>query len=345
MTTFLLAQSCTSNLSILRTIYIAKTILQILCTIAPIILMAVTIKDLLKSIISSEIKLGPQDFKKFVSRAIAVILVFLMPTIVKSIFGSVDSFDMKTFSMCWNITKEDFDNLVKLESSNCNNKTGYVWDKYSNTCTKEIKKENQTIVVKAEDMKKGNKSNQKVTHLNYIAQGDYPNVPFCSSTHSVANSGCGGAAFAMIASSYSNPKYDMKYVANWFCENMPSLTDGGLRNEAVVDQKTLSAFGLEGEIVFGNGTYSGKSYNAASGNAMLKAVQEGKSVMFGMPRHWAVAGPNEKCSNDQVYLYDPGMTSRNGCYTPKQLFDLTYNSKNHCNTEGICGWDIGIALS
>ena len=126
---------------------------------------------------------------------------------------------------------------------------------------------------------------------------------------------------------------------------MPSLTDGGLRNEAVVNSQTLNAFGLNGEVIFGNGTYSGTSYNASSGNAMLKAVQDGKAVMFGMPGHWAVAGPNEKCNNNQVYLYDPGMSSRNGCYTPQELFQLTYNSRNRCNTTGICGWDIGIALS
>ena len=149
----------------------------------------------------------------------------------------------------------------------------------------------------------------------------------------------------MIASSYSNSQYDMNYVASWFCNNKYSEANGALSYTAMISEDTLNHFGLSGGILFGNAVYSGPNYNEQNGNAILNAVKSGKSVIIGIPRHWVVAGPNESCNSNQVYLYDSGFPSRNGCYTPRELFNVTYNSRNHCTKEGICGWDIAIVLS
>ena len=78
---------------------------------------------------------------------------------------------------------------------------------------------------------------------------------------------------------------------------------------------------------------------------MLKAVNSGKSVMFGMPGHWAVVGPNKECPSSKFYLYNPGRPTSNGCYSPEELFQYTYNYSNRCRIKNWCGWDIAIAFS
>ena len=283
--------------------------------------------SIFKGVTSSDSDFLKNNASLFITKFLVAAFIFFVPTIVSSIMGLVSSFNKDSFATCWNVTQNSVEGKLVLDKNNCAEKEGFEWNEVLNICRKVVSN------------KVGN-----VNNLKLIAQGNYKNVPFCNGRRTVANSGCGAAAFAMIASAYSSPTYTMEYVANWFCTNKFSLANGALSNSAVLDSDTLAHFNLNAELIFGNNGYGGSKYNASWGQAMLKAVQEGKSVMFGMPRHWAVVGPNDSCSPNQVYLYDPGYTSRVGCYTPEQLFSKTYNSGNHCTKEGICGWDIGIAL-
>ena len=82
----------------------AKTILNILRIVVPIILIAMTTLDITKKVINPEDKEGQ---KKIMTRAIAALIVFLVPTIVNLTFRVIDlgtGRDVKTdagLSACW----------------------------------------------------------------------------------------------------------------------------------------------------------------------------------------------------------------------------------------------------
>ena len=254
-------------------------------------------------------------------------IFFFIPTLVDATIGLVDS--SSNISSCWkmgsNITLNTEARYVPVDDE-----------------------ENVSIIPGADSYEQGVEQVHKASSLVYYNQGSYSSVPFCSGGNTVANSGCGAASFAMAASTFSNPSYNPAVVGSWFCQNYSSLANGGLNEDAVTTSATLSHFGLKGEVLFdktGRGSYNyGTSYNPSEGNAMLKAVQSGKSVMFGMPGHWSILGPNPACSANQFYLYNPGRVTSNGCYTPEALFQYTYNYSNRCTNTGWCGWDVAIAL-
>lgn len=319
--------------SSLQVFYITKVFLKIICYILPVLIIVKSIYNFIDPIVSGNAEEMKEKVILLIKRIIIGFIVVLLPTVVTYIFNNiVDASGNEILTCIENSSREKLDALKEEEEA-------------KKEAEKKVEIERRDRLLKEAFEKEREKlENKKVKNLNYIAQGNYSHLPFCS-TSTVASSGCGAASFAMIASSYSDSKYNMEYVASWFCTNQYSLSNGALRNEAVLSQTTLSHFGLEGGIIFGGGNYSGSTYNSTYGNAILNAVQNGKSVMLGIPKHWVVAGPNDSCSSEQVYLYDPGFPSRNGCYTPYNLFLITYNSRNHCIKEGICGWDIGIALS
>lgn len=193
----------------------------------------------------------------------------------------------------------------------------------------------------------------QVTSLHYYDQTAYSYVSMCSGNNTVANSGCGVASFAMIATSYSDGKFNPQYVASWFCNNYYNYTDGALSHLAITS-KALDHFGLQAKVLFDktsqynyNNYNFGTTYNSAEGIAILRAVKSGRSVMFGLPGHWSVIGPNSSCTENQVYFYNVNgyKSYMNGCYTPEQLFYDTYNYSNRCTNTGWCGWDYAIAFS
>lgn len=195
-------------------------------------------------------------------------------------------------------------------------------------------------------------SSTEVSSLHYYSQINYSYVPLCGNNETVSNSGCGVASFAMIATSYSDSKFNPEFVANWFCKNYYSYTHGALNHRAIT-QKTLDYFGLRASVLFDKtdqynyGNYNfGKTYKASEGELILATVQSGRSIMIGMPGHWSVIGPNSNCKSNQVYFYNVNgyKSYMNGCYTPEALFYDTYNYSNKCDKSGWCGWDYAIAF-
>lgn len=330
-------------------LYIFKVFFKLICYIVPPLIIITSSVNLYKSVHSGKSDDLKEGMKQLSKKIIAGLVVMILPTLIAYLINNLAGFnDIDLFKCIDAASMERVESLRQAEQLEEEQKRKQEEKEYE----AKIKEKNEKL--KEENNKKsentgssdsGSSSNGlRVTHLNYIAQGNYPNLPFCANGSTVANSGCGAAAFAMIASSYSDSKYNMEYVASWFCQNLYSLSNGALSNEAALHPTALSHFGLSGGLIFGGNGYSGTQYSEANGSAILSAVQSGKSVMIGIPRHWIVAGPHESCSSTQIYLYDSGFPSRNGCYTPYELFQLTYNSRNHCTKEGICGWDIGIAL-
>ena len=309
------------NYALIGLFSIVRRILSLIQIIAPILLIISLMITFSKIVMNPEEK---KNQKKIINSILATVILFFIPTFVNAVFGLLGN--STSISSCWQnaggVTQAAV--YVPLE-----------------------KEEKKSIVVPPEDYQKG-KQVKQLTELIYYAQGNYSNVSFCNGSRTLANSGCGAVSYAMIASSYSSSSFTPPNVANWFCTNHFSTSNGALRNEAATSQDALAHFGLKAEVLFDKSGQSsmnyGTSYNSQEGSKMLEAVQQGKAVMFGMPKHWSVVGPNALCPSNKFYLYNPGRPSSNGCYTPEELFQYTYNYNNHCNKSGWCGWDIAIAF-
>lgn len=185
-------------------------------------------------------------------------------------------------------------------------------------------------------------SNSKVLEFQYYNQGNYSHVPYCSDDGgNVAKSGCGATSLAVIASSFTNNNYNPKVVANYLCENGFGGKNGtGWR--VFTNTNVLNHFELNVEVLFKKeGTVkgnAGKTYSEEEGNKILNAVNNGRGIILHIPGHYVVVGPNPKCSKKQVYYYQVSNSDENGCYTPKELFNSTYNYKDRCSKKGNCGW-------
>lgn len=313
-----IVSSC-SDYALVGILYVVKRILQFIQIVGPILCII--------SLTITFIRLvNRPDDKKIIVRIknsiIALFVVFFVPVIVNVTFEILD--DSTPISSCWEMAGSMNSNSTYVPIDN-RRKTSILYD--------------------SDGYLKGQEALEKLT---YYFQGSYSDVPFCTGKNTVATSGCGAVSFAMIASSYINQSYDPRNVANWFCANKQSLSNGGLNEDAVEAKDTLNHFGLKGTILFdktGGSSYNyGTTYNSSEGSKMLKAVNSGMSVMFGMPGHWSVVGPNKECSSDKFYLYNPSRPTSNGCYTPEELFNYTYNYSNRCQMTGWCGWDVAIAL-
>ena len=313
-----IVSSC-SDFALVGILSVVKQILQLIQIVGPILLTVSLSINFIKLVNRPDDKKIPAKIRNSI---IALFVVFFVPLITNVVFGMLD--DSTPLSSCWEMAGKMNHNATYIP----------VDDRRSSS-----------IIGDPSNYEDGKK---KIDQLVYYYQANYGDTPFCSGKHTVASSGCGAVSFAMIASTYSNPSFEPRNVSKWFCANKPSLSNGGLNEDAIPTRDTLSHFGLKGEVLFdktGGSSYNyGTTYNSSEGSAMLKAVNAGKSVMFGMPGHWSVVGPNKECSNDKFYLYNPSRPTANGCYTPQELFNYTYNYSNRCQTTGWCGWDVAIAL-
>ena len=92
----ILAIDFCSNLSVLRIIYLLKTLLNILRFVVPAILIVMIIMDVVKNVINPDEKEG---VKKIKNRIIAAIIVFFIPTIINLVVNLInyifdDKYDM-----------------------------------------------------------------------------------------------------------------------------------------------------------------------------------------------------------------------------------------------------------
>lgn len=197
------------------------------------------------------------------------------------------------------------------------------------------------------------KLDTRVTELVYYNQGNYSHVKFCTSGYNVANNGCGITAFSMIASALVDTKYNPEYSANILCKySCPNCGSGGTPYKYFWDSNFLDRFSLKSERLFfhDNGYINGNfgtTYIPSEGEAILKSVNSGKPVILLIPNHYVALGPNKACNSDQVYYYDPDWKSKNGCYTPKEIYSFTWDYSRWCtkSSNKWCGWHLAVAFS
>ena len=348
MNTTLSMLSICNNITIMRLIYFIRSIINLVLFVIPIILIVMIMIDLTKNVLSGEEKEIKKNLKTIMNRIIYCLLLFFVPTIVDVVMGVVNdsgnfNIDYKT---CFYVTLEDINNAEQDEKAKCAGE--YKWDEQLNKCiqkttnteTNNTSIVNKTPVTSNPNQNSSNNSYTSIKNLTYYNQGvgKWKDAKYCSGDKLIRNSGCGAVALAMITSNYSNSKYDPEYIGKWICDH--GHTGGGTPYKFFTMQSMLDEFDLKVETLF---TATGKNYDPNKGNALLTAVQSGKGIILHIPGHYVVIGPNEKCSNNEVYYYDVGKRAVNGCYTPQELFNKTYNYKNRCSGNNNCGWKIAFA--
>ena len=109
---FLILDVCTDP-TLLRVMGIVKLIMKVICIIVPIALIVLGTLDLFKAVTAGKDEEIKKKQKALITRLIAGVLVFLVPTIVTVLFNLLGYDSWKN---CWNDAKEDFSTLFDPDS-------------------------------------------------------------------------------------------------------------------------------------------------------------------------------------------------------------------------------------
>lgn len=104
---FFLLEPC-SDATMLQVMGIVRFIMRVICIIVPIVMIVLGTIDLFKAVTAGKEEDIKKKQKALITRLIAGILVFLVPTIVTVLFNLVGVRDWKT---CWNHASDDFSSL------------------------------------------------------------------------------------------------------------------------------------------------------------------------------------------------------------------------------------------
>lgn len=104
---FFLVEPCTDP-TMLQVMGIVKFIMRVICIIVPIVMIVLGTIDLFKAVTAGKEEDIKKKQKALITRLIAGILVFLVPTIVTVLFNLIG---YKEWHTCWNDAKDDFSSL------------------------------------------------------------------------------------------------------------------------------------------------------------------------------------------------------------------------------------------
>lgn len=104
---FFLVEPC-SDTTMLQVMGIVRFIMRVICIIVPIVMIVLGTIDLFKAVTAGKEEDIKKKQKALITRLIAGILVFLVPTIVTVLFNLIGFGDWKT---CWNNASDDFTSL------------------------------------------------------------------------------------------------------------------------------------------------------------------------------------------------------------------------------------------
>ena len=340
-----------NDINVLKTIYFIKSLVNIIFILVPclvILLSMVTFGKYIASGKSDELK---GVIRIALTRLIIGVLIFFVPTVVSVVVSLFDNYNENEFTKLFFLDQEAINAEIENQKKLCSAKGDkWLWDDASSSCNENPGHVDNSSQLEANALielsQTTNTGTNDGTGMTYYNQGDYKSVKFCGGKKTVKSSGCGATSLAMIATYFTSSSYTPKVVANWLCNTIHG--GGGMSYTAFTNKKMLDKFSLSVKTLFDNGHYqsnSGKKYNESQGNSILDAVKSGRALVLYIPGHYVAVGPNTKCASDQVYLYDPGNRTNNGCYTPKKLWDRTYNNRNRCNEKNNCGWKAAFAYT
>jgi len=231
----------------LSTILFMKSIMEFICIIVPIILIVMVSIQLGKIVLGDE-KIIPNVTKSIISKMIAAVLVFFVPTLV-NLFLSLMGNSNFTATMCWNnansttIAKyravEEATRLQEKEEKG----RAMAEEKAERERLAELRE--QTRLENEKEASERNKY-QKIkgvfsSDVIYYNQCDYKNYSY-GSYGSICSHGCGPTSSAVIASTFLGPSGHTPIEAtNWICGHQGCTSSG---TYAYKNAEYLTSLGL-----------------------------------------------------------------------------------------------------
>lgn len=319
---------CNSS-GMLRIILFIKELLNIIKIAAPVILIIMCMIDIFKIITSNMEKINSAK-QKIINRFLAAILVFLVPTFLNLTLEFLGQTKIEQFS-CWiDATEENIKKLQEKEQEerelNSDGDLVYATQKIEES----LKKRKEL----AENHKNeiSNQPGEFSGKFPYYNQGTEPwmYLPFCSSSDTVQNSGCGAVSLAMLISGVTGSDANPKVVSSWFCSN--GHDGGALGDDKITDSAFQNHFNIKTEVLWPRN--SGPSLSTMK-NKMLDVINQNNGVLLLIPGHFVAVVPGE---GEKVQLLNPGKRADNGLYTIEDLYNKLKNYNNRCVELGKCGF-------
>ncbi len=339
--------------AVLKIMKFILTLLNIIRFIIPMILIVMVMIDIAKNVIAGTEDIMKKNINIAIRRVLIGIAIFLVPTFVSAsinLLGSTGNKVLKTYSKC----EKNINNIEEVEKK-YEDKQKKEIEKYEKKLEKKNKKILKNKEVKYEAFNISDVSNNNdftndsinnegqntgAGEWKYYNQADGWGNNCTSKT--MKGSGCGLTSFAVVANALSGKKVTPANVRDYMCNHGHG---GGAMGESwFTNSGLLNNFNVDSRRLFYNG-YGKRTYNKEQGKLIKGAIDSGLGVVLLIPGHYVAIGPGKDCGNNQVYLYNVGRRSDNGCYTMKGLWNRTWNYKNRCyNGTNKCGWKFAYVL-
>lgn len=108
---FFILDVCTDE-TLLRVMGIVKLVMKVICIIVPIVLIVLGTLDLFKAVTAGKDEEIKKKQKALITRLVAGVLVFLVPTIVTVLFNLLGYKDWKN---CWNGALDSYEDLFNID--------------------------------------------------------------------------------------------------------------------------------------------------------------------------------------------------------------------------------------
>jgi len=152
----MLLNACT-DIEILNVLSIVKTIITIATIVVPVILTIMIMVDIIKTVSSNDVD-TKKLFNTIIKRAVAAVLIFLIPFLIQLAISMVPSGNYKYID-CYN--KAEKDTIAKIAFENANNSLG-----------------NLNSVLNKDGFDKSNKGDYNAAYLAYEqARKDIKKIP------------------------------------------------------------------------------------------------------------------------------------------------------------------------
>ena len=352
--------SLCDNGDVLSVLRIVNIIILVIKIVVPILLIVTGMVTLMQSI-----KVGQEDLlakakKSLVTKCIAAIVIFLIPTFV-NVLSRMSTSDGGSYLGCLN--KATIENINQaymsqaealLTSSEENlNYNGYysavtVVSKIKDRDLKKQYEEKLSVMYKAieEEIKEKNEQEKleaNGSHSSALGDGSsFPTYTQCDSRWgskkyngtTLCKAGCGYTALAMVLSGIKrDPTITPDTVHEYVYGNRISINNSGgaISDAALRDNRVATHYGVNIEVLFGRNSVNKKT----ASDRIVNALNQGKKVVLLRPGHYiALSG-----TGSQIEVHDPGSSRKNGVYDINGVYNTFC-----CNKKtGKCGFVYAIA--
>lgn len=357
---------------VLETFSIVNTIVLIIKIVVPLILIVSGMITFLKAIKDKDDTLLVSAKKSLVTKCIAGICIFFVPTFVNILvrFGSTEEnnyIDCLKNATVENINKAYLTEAKNLLSRADENKdlddyyaarvaAGKIKDK--DVRQEYMKKLDEMYEVMKKEMEEAEKNtkpsgdtggstiggNNTGSSFPYYAQCDGRWGSKSYNGTNLCKAGCGYTSLSMVLSGLKkDSSITPSTVHDFIYGKGISYNPGGgaITDAALVDSRVASKYGVSIQTLFGRNYREDASTHKREMSLITNALNQGKLVVLLIPGHYIALGGN----GTNVIVHDPANSKNTGTYTIEQVYNKYKNYGKRCSNGTACGFIYAVAYS